>query len=103
MLRLAGHVIIDIIRSNLAVARLALGSRRAGHAGFLHIRLELRNQTALTVLACIVTATPGTAWVSYDQHSGTLLLHILDLVDEQVWLDTIKNRYERRLMEIFES
>ena len=102
MLRLGAHVLIDIVRSNLAVARLALGSRRAGRAGFLYIPLDLRNHTGLSVLALIITATPGTIWVSYDQHSGMLLLHILDLVDEQVWVDTIKNRYERRLMEIFE-
>jgi multicomponent K+:H+ antiporter subunit E len=31
-----------------------------------------------------------------------VLLHILDLVDEKVWLETIKGKYERRLMEIFE-
>jgi multicomponent K+:H+ antiporter subunit E len=30
-------------------------------------------------------------------------MHILDLVDEETWLRTIKHRYERRLMEIFRS
>jgi len=102
MLRLLRDVVIDIVRSNIAVARLALGSSRDGHASFLRIPLEIRSHTGLGVLACIITATPGTIWVSYDTASGELLLHILDLVDERYWLDTIKDRYERRLMEIFE-
>ena len=29
-------------------------------------------------------------------------MHVLDLVDETVWVRTIKGRYERLLMEIFE-
>ena len=47
-------------------------------------------------------ATPGTIWVDYDSRSNTVLLHILDLVDEEQWVRTIKDRYERRLMEVFE-
>ena len=34
--------------------------------------------------------------------TGRLLLHVLDLVDEETWVRLIKDRYERRLMEIFE-
>ena len=29
-------------------------------------------------------------------------MHVLDLVDEETWVRTIKGRYERLLMEIFE-
>jgi multicomponent K+:H+ antiporter subunit E len=29
-------------------------------------------------------------------------MHVLDLVDRETWIATIRNRYERRLMEIFE-
>jgi multicomponent K+:H+ antiporter subunit E len=31
-----------------------------------------------------------------------LTIHVLDLIDEREWIRTIKNRYERRLLEIFE-
>ena len=30
------------------------------------------------------------------------MIHVLDLIDESVWIGTIKNRYERLLLEIFE-
>ena len=53
-------------------------------------------------LALIVTATPGTLWVDFDRRRGTLLLHVLDLVDEESWIQLIKGRYESLLMEIFE-
>ena len=102
MLRLLRLVAIDIVRSNIAVARLIFGGAALGHSSFLTIPLDMKDRTGLAVLACIITATPGTLWVSYDGRSGRLIMHILDLVDEREWIDTIKNRYERLLMEIFE-
>jgi multicomponent K+:H+ antiporter subunit E len=93
----------DIVRSNIAVARLIFGGGgRTRTSGFLRIPLEMRAPYGLAALACIITATPGTIWVAYDSATNSILLHILDLVDEQQWHDTIKGRYEKRLMEVFE-
>jgi len=103
VLRLMGLVAVDIARSNIAVARIILGlAGRRGQPAFLEIPLDTRNPYALAALACIVTATPGTLWVNHDATKSLLLLHVLDLVDEEEWIRTIKGRYERLLMEIFE-
>lgn len=101
---LLGIVAWDILRSNAAVAWLILSRDRRGtrRSDFLQIPLRLRHPSALAVLAIIVTATPGTAWLEYDAESGVLLLHVFDLVDEAKWHDLIQNRYEARLLEIFE-
>ena len=102
--RLACIVYWDILRSNVAVASLIVTRGRGGRrrSDFLEIPLELRDRTALTWLAVIVTATPGTAWLEYDGRRSTLLLHVFDVVDEAAWRDLIKNRYEALLLEIFE-
>jgi multicomponent K+:H+ antiporter subunit E len=104
ILRLFGAVSADIVRSNLAVARLIVGGRGASRrrSGFVHIDLELRDPTGLAILAVIVTATPGTAWLDYDAASGRALLHVFDLIDEDEWRRIVKDRYGRLLMEIFE-
>lgn len=104
ILRLIGIVSVDIIRSNLAVAWLILSRGRRGtrRSDFLEIRLNLRSQSALALLAVILTATPGTAWLEYRPADGTLLLHVFDMVDEATWRNLIKNRYEALLLEIFE-
>ena len=102
LFRLAFIVLTDIIRSNIAVAQIVLTPGRKANSGFLTVQLDLRNEYALAILSCMLTSTPGTVWVNFDSAKGELLLHVLDLVDEQVWIDLIKNRYERLLMEIFE-
>lgn len=100
---LAWLVLRDIVRSNIAVARLVLRQRSSKRvAGFIHMPVALRHPGALAVLACIITATPGTSWARFDRARHVLTIHVFDLIDEREWMETFKNRYERRLLEIFE-
>ncbi|QYF87039.1 Na+/H+ antiporter subunit E [Brevundimonas sp. PAMC22021] len=103
ILTLAAFVSVDVLRSNAAVAQIILmGRRKKRVSGFIHVPLDLRDRYGLAVLAIILTSTPGTLWVEYEAASGRLLLHVLDLVDEETWVRLIKDRYERRLIEVFE-
>ena len=97
-------VFVDVVRSNIGVARIILGmtARREVHSGFLDIPLDLRDPHALAILAAIVTSTPGTAWAGLSADGSTLTLHVLDLQDEAYWIRTIKDRYERPLLRVFE-
>ena len=100
--RLAALVFIDIVQSNIAVGAIILGlARRRWVSGFVEIPLQLRDPYGLATLATIITSTPGTVWVDFDAASGTLTIHVLDLVDRSEWVHTIKGRYERLLLEIF--
>lgn len=98
--RLMIVVLRDIIRSNFAVVRIIL-FRALPRSGFVRIPLETNNRYCHAALACIITATPGTLWMEHDSRNNILLLHVLDLVDESHWIEIIKQRYERLLMEIF--
>jgi multicomponent K+:H+ antiporter subunit E len=100
---LAWLVLADVVRSNLAVARLVLYQRSVRRvAGFIDMPLATRHPGALAILACIITATPGTSWARYDRARNVVTIHVFDLIDEREWMTTFKDRYERRLMEIFE-
>lgn len=101
LVRLVGIVALDILRSNIAVARLLAGSRAPRTSGFVKVQLRLKNRLALGMLAVIITTTPGTAWLEYDDRTGTLLLHVFDLKDPAEWQDLIANRYESLLLEAF--
>lgn len=101
-LRLARIVLVDILRSNLAVAWIVASNRSTRTASFIQFDLALRNEVALTILALIITATPGTAWVQFDRATGSLVIHVFDLVDEEGWIDLLRTRYEALLIEIFE-
>ncbi|MDM0012819.1 Na+/H+ antiporter subunit E [Variovorax sp. J22P168] len=103
-LRLAGVVVYDLVESALTVARLLL-TRRSDQMSpcFVRVPLDMRDPNALAVLAMIVCLTPGTAWAEIAFDRSTLLIHVFDTDDVPAFIAMIKSRYERPLMEIFES
>lgn len=102
LLILGARVFGDIVRSNLAVAKIILAPRVRARSGFVTIPLELTNPYGLALLACIITATPGTIWVSHDSARRQLVIHVLDIIDEATWIDGVKQRYERPLLKVFQ-
>ncbi|GAB1479277.1 Na+/H+ antiporter subunit E [Paracoccaceae bacterium] len=103
LIRLAWIVAGDIVRSNIAVAQLILtgGRKNSRRSGFVEVPLRLRDQTALALLAMIVTATPGTAWLEHDSETGILLVHVFDLIEPEDLVTLIRDRYESLLLEAF--
>ncbi|SMC86173.1 Na+/H+ antiporter subunit E [Rhizobium sp. RU36D] len=97
------RVMADIIRSNAAVALLIIRGKRKPHvARFIDVPLEIEHPVALAAMAVILTSTPGSAWLAYDSRRKMVLIHVLDLIDEETWVRTIKERYESLLLEIIE-
>lgn len=102
--RLVLTVAADSLQSNAAVIRLLLSPGPRRHpSDFVHVPLKMRDPNALAVLATIVCITPGTAWAELSMDRSLLRLHVLEVGDPQAIIDHVKQRYERPLMEIFES
>ena len=101
---LVATLLVDIVLSNLGVARVVLGltRNRQVRSGFIDIPLELSDPHGLAILAVIVTSTPGTTWAGVTPDGRVLRLHMLDIRNEDEWIRSFKQRYERRLMRIFE-
>ncbi|WP_058555979.1 Na+/H+ antiporter subunit E [Thiohalocapsa sp. ML1] len=96
-------VLWDILVANVAVAALILGGRRFVQPAFVSVPLDLRTELAISILANTVSLTPGTvsAWLSPDRR--TLVVHGLRVTDAAALVHEIKTRYERPLIDIFES
>ena len=102
--KLWAAVVVDLLKSAMDVGRLLLTRRTKNlKSQFVHIPLDLRDPNALAVLAMICCLTPGTAWGELSFDRSSLLLHVFDLPDEAAFIAMVKQRYERPLMEIFES
>jgi len=104
LLRLLAMSAVEIVRSAFNVCRIILFVRpRNVHSQFIRVPLDLRSPTGLAILSCLINSTPGTVWVEILGDRHELALHVFDLHDEQWWIDTIKTRYERPLIEVFEN
>ena len=94
-------VIWDIIVSNIHVAQLVLGPIHKLHPKWFRVPLETQHEEVNTLLAMIITTTPGTVSAGIDQDRGDILVHALSTDNIEEEIKTIKARYEKPLMQIF--
>jgi multicomponent K+:H+ antiporter subunit E len=57
------------------------------------VPLDLRDPFVATLLASVVSLTPGTVAIDIDRERWILLVHALDAPDPQALADEIKQRY----------
>jgi multicomponent K+:H+ antiporter subunit E len=101
LLRLFGHVLIDIVVANVEVALLVLGPTKRLRPAFIEVPLDSTHEIALTALISIVSLSPGTLCAELSDDRTRLIVHVLDLADEAALVASIKSRYEAPLLEIF--
>ncbi|MGD9832076.1 MAG: Na+/H+ antiporter subunit E [Piscinibacter sp.] len=101
VLRFVALVLWDIVLSNLTVARLVLDPRADPQPAWVPVPLALTHPTAITLLAAVITTTPGTVSCVVDEERREILVHALDCADPVDLAAQIKQRYEAPLMEIF--
>ncbi len=95
-------VLWDIVVSNIQVAWLILFRRGDSlRSQFIRVPLALTNAEAITILAGTITMTPGTVSADLSADGTAILVHCLETDDPDATVTAIKQRYERRLMEIF--
>lgn len=99
--RLSCVVLWDIIVSNFRVARLVIGPTKNLHPKWYRVPLETEHEQVNTLLAMIITTTPGTVSAGIDQERGDILVHALSSDNVELDIQEIKFRYEKALLEIF--
>lgn len=102
-LRFLGVVLWDILVANIAVAKLILGSQKKLKPGFITIDLDIQHPLGISFLANTISLTPGTVSCDLSEDRRQLLVHGLHIEDPGLAITEIKQRYEKPLMEIFES
>jgi len=102
MLEYSLVVLYDIIVSNIQVAYLVLFRRGESlNSQWIIVPLDLESPEAIATLAGTITMTPGTVSADVSADGRSLLVHCLDTHDAAGIVNTIKSRYEQRLMRIF--
>lgn len=102
VLRLTAVVLWDIVTANIAVARIVLTPGAVPQPAWVPVPLDAQHPTAITLLAAIITMTPGTVSCVVDDRRRSILVHALDCDDPAALAAEIKGRYEAPLREIFE-
>lgn len=93
--------VYDIVVANWGVARRVIAPPERLTPAIVDIPLDLRDPFVATLLASIVSLTPGTLSIDVDRQKWILRVHALDAPEPERLVVEVKTRYESALKEIF--
>lgn len=101
VLTLALFFVRELVKANLRVAYDVLTPGFQLRPGVVALPLDARTDTEITLLANMITLTPGTLSLDVSADRSVLYLHVMYL-DEDVdtFRRTIKDGFERRILEV---
>jgi multicomponent K+:H+ antiporter subunit E len=103
LVRLASTVLYDILVANIAVARLILGPLSRLEPAFIRMPLRLQGNVGVSLLANIITLTPGTLSASLSPDRSEIIIHALQGADPEAIITEIRERYEQPLLDALEQ
>lgn len=90
----------ELIMSNIAVLKVVLAPKINARPGIFKLETELKKDWEITILANLITLTPGTLVVEISDDNRYLYIHAMDLEDAEEARKDIKNTFEKAIQEV---
>lgn len=92
----------EVFLANFQVAHDVLTPKHLMNPNFIKVPLTKElSDTQITVLANLITMTPGTLSVEIPEDKSSLFIHAMYLENEEEMIASIQNDYERRVTRVF--
>jgi multicomponent Na+:H+ antiporter subunit E len=96
------YVVWEIILANINVARTVLVTPKEQiRPGIVAIPLDIRTDAEITMLANLITLTPGTLSLDVADDRSCLYVHAINIGDPEQFRRGIKDGFERLVYEVF--
>ncbi|NWF79079.1 MAG: Na+/H+ antiporter subunit E [Chloroflexi bacterium] len=99
-LRFIGFGFVEIVKSNIAMARAVLAPKLQIKPGIVAIPLDVQSDAGITTLANLITLTPGTVTLDVSSDRKTLYIHTFSVGDPEQLRRRTKAEFERRVLEL---
>jgi len=101
VLSLALLFVKELILSAWRVARLVVSPRMELSPGIFAYPLKVDRDFEITLLANLITLTPGTLSVDVSDDRRVLYVHAIDCSDAEAAIKDIETGFERKILEAF--
>jgi multicomponent Na+:H+ antiporter subunit E len=92
----------ELILANLRVAYSVLASPDSMAPGIVAIPLDIKSDAEITLLANMITLTPGTLSLDVSDDRRVLYVHGMHINDLEYFRQDIKSGFETKVREVFE-
>lgn len=90
----------ELIVANLKVAYDIITPKNLMKPGIIALPLEAKTDLEITLLANLITLTPGTLSLDVSHDKKTLYIHVLYVDNPKQFKDEMKNKMEKKLLEV---
>lgn len=90
----------ELILSNIAIVKVVYQRKLDIQPGIIALPTELKKNWEITLLANLITLTPGTLSVLVSQDYRTIYIHAMDIRDKDEVIQSIKGTFEDAIMEV---
>ncbi|RPF55554.1 Na+/H+ antiporter subunit E [Aquisalibacillus elongatus] len=90
----------ELILSTWNIVKLAYVPKLKVQPGIFALPTDLKSNWEITLLANLISLTPGTLSVSVSDDYTTIYIHAMDMPDVEEEINDIKNTFEKAIMEV---
>ncbi len=90
----------ELIKANVDVLKTVLKPKLDFQPGIFAYETNLKKDWEVTLLANLITLTPGTLVMDVSMDKKILYVHAIDLPDKDAVIDDIRNSFEKAIMEV---
>ena len=91
----------ELLKSAWSVAIVVLTPKMGLKPGILAFPLRVKSDAEITLLANMITLTPGTLSIDVSEDRSTLYIHAFDCSDPEAAKASIRDGFEARILEVF--
>ncbi|EGQ21283.1 multisubunit Na+:H+ antiporter subunit E [Sporosarcina newyorkensis 2681] len=100
-LKLTAIFLRELVLSNISVLLLVIKPNLSSIQPMIFaLPTELEQDWEITLLSSLITLTPGTIVIHVSDDQRTLYIHAIDVDDVDEAIDSIKNTFEKAIMEV---
>ncbi|MEM0905931.1 MAG: Na+/H+ antiporter subunit E [Pseudomonadota bacterium] len=99
--RLALTFLIELIKSSVNVALIVLSPGRTLRPAIIAYPLDVTTPAEITLLANLITLTPGTLSMDVSDDNKTLYVHAIDAPNPDEIIADIKHSFEGQIRRVF--
>ena len=89
-----------MLKANLEVASEVLSRKFSMKPGIVKITLDAKTDMEITMLANLISLTPGTLVIDVSDDRKVIYAHGMDVQDQDKFIQSIKNNLEKPLLSI---
>src|SRR5690625_628345 len=92
--------IVELTKANIDVMKVVLRPKANHKSGIVAVQTKLDSNVEITLLAALISLTPGTVSMDFSDDSKTIYIHALDVPNKDEFIADIHNSFERAIMEV---